>query len=166
MLKFSGSLILVNDISVSRKFYEELLEQKVDMDFGPNVSFEGNLAIHLKTHFQGLLGDAERYPVTTRANNGELYFETDEIDRIFQRLEQAGVEFLHVIQEQPWAQRVMRFYDPDGHIIEIGETMEIVVWRLYQQGCSVAQVVERTGMPREFIEFVLRKHAEPGKKGK
>jgi catechol 2,3-dioxygenase-like lactoylglutathione lyase family enzyme len=158
MLKFDAPLIVVNDMSRSRYFYEQLLGQKVKFDFGPNVPFEG-FSIHLKSHFQSLLGDAEHYPVTQKAHWGELYFETDELEPIYQRLTEAGVEFIHPICEQPWGQRVMRFYDPDGHIIEIGETMEAVVWRFHEQGFSVDRISEKSGMPREFIEGVIKAHA-------
>ena len=161
MLKYIGPLIVVADMSVSRNFYEQLLGQKVQMDFGENVSFEGNLAIHSKPHFQALLGGAAQYPVTNKANNGELYFETDEIEQVCRRLEEAGVEFIHTIREQPWGQRVLRLYDPGGFIVEVGETMDIVTWRLHREGLSIEQVVGKTGMPREFVEGVLRENAAP-----
>ena len=156
MLKFSGSLYVVDDIAISRQFYEALLGQKVQIDFGVNVSFEGNFAIHLKSHFQSLLSDVSQYPVMKKAHNGELYFETDEIEAIHQRLQEAGIEFIHNIREQPWGQRVMRMYDPDGHIVEIGEIMEAVVWRFYQLGWSMGRIQEKTGMPREFVETAIQ----------
>lgn len=159
MLKFNTPLIVVNDVARSRHFYEQILGQKVKFDFGPNVPFEG-FAIHLKSHFQSLLGDAAQFPVTQKAHWGELYFESDELEPVFQRLKEAEVEFIHPVREQPWGQRVMRFYDPDGHIIEIGETMEAVVWRFYQQGLSIDIISEKSSMPREFIENVIREQAE------
>ena len=98
--------------------------------------------------------------VTTKAHWGELYFETDELEPVYQRLNEAGVEFIHPISEQPWGQRVMRFYDPDGHIVEIGETMEAVVWRFYEQGLSMDSISKKSAMPPEFIESVIKEHAE------
>jgi len=162
MLKFVCPLIVVDEIAPSRYFYEQLLGQKVKFDFGQNISFEGDFAIHLKPHFQALLGDVTRFPVTTKAHNVELYFETDEIGAIYQRLKQAAVDFVHMIQEQPWGQRVMRLYDPDGHIVEIGEAMEAVVWRFYSQGLSVDRIIEISAMPREFIEQVIQNHGGAG----
>ena len=161
MLKYIGPILTVDEIAPSRYFYEQLLGQKVTFDFGVNVSFEGGFAIHLKSHFQSLLGDAAHYPVTSKANNGDLVFEVDEIEPLYQRLEQAEVEFIHAIQEQPWGQRVMRLYDPDGHMIEIGETMEEVVRRLHSQGLSVESIREKTAMPGEFVAHVIREHAAP-----
>lgn len=154
MLKYAGVLIAVKDIAVSRRFYEECLGQKVQMDFGVNVGFEGGLAIHQKDHFQGLLG-GERFAAVSRSHDGELYFETDAVEVYEQRLKEGGYEFIHPIVEQPWGQQVMRLYDPDGHVVEIGETMEGLVLRMHTQGASVEGICQKTGMPRPFVENVI-----------
>jgi hypothetical protein len=65
------------------------------------------------------------------------------------------VEFLHEIREQPWGQRVMRFYDPDLHIVEVGETMESVVLRYHGTGMSIKEISNKTSMPEEFVERVI-----------
>ncbi len=156
MLKFVSPLIVVEDMARSRQFYERLLGQKVKFDFGVDVAFEGDFTIHLKSHFQSLLGDAAKYPITSKAHNGELYFDADDIESTYQRLQAAGVEFIEGIQEQPWGQRAMRLYDPDGHIIEIGEPMDIAVRRFYGQGWSINNIAEKTGMPRNFIEGAIK----------
>ncbi len=156
MLKFVSPLVVVEEMARARHFYEQLLGQKVKFDFGPNVTFQGDFAIHLKSHFQSLLGEGTQYPVTRKAHWGELYFETEELEPIHQRLNEAGIEFVHAICEQPWGQRVMRLYDPDGHIVEIGETMEAVVWRFHGQGFSIDRIMEKSAMPREFVEHVIR----------
>ena len=161
MLKFVCPLIAVEDMATSRQFYEQLLGQKVKFDFGVDVAFEGDFTIHLKSHYQGLLGDVTHYLMMMRPNNVELYFETDEIEPFYQRLREAGVEFIHAIQEQPWGQRVMRLYDPDGHILEIGEPMETAIRRFHQQGWSVDLMAEKTGMPREWVEQVIKVLAVP-----
>jgi catechol 2,3-dioxygenase-like lactoylglutathione lyase family enzyme len=160
MLKFGGSLIVVDDIVASRNFYEQILGQRVKFDFGENVAFEGDFSIHLKSHFQSFLGDMTQYPVAKKAHNGELYFDTDEIESVYQRLKQANVEFIHVIREQPWGQGVMRLYDPDGYIVEIGEFMETVIWRFHKQGLSIDSICEKSSMPREFVELVIKEHGE------
>ncbi len=156
MLKFVSPLIVVEDMARSRQFYEQLLEQKVKFDFGVDVAFEGDFTIHLKSHFQSLLGDAAKYPITAKAHNGELYFDSDDIESTYQRLQAAGVEFIEAIQEQPWGQRAMHLYDPDGHIIEIGEPMDITVQRFYGQGWSIERIAEKTGMPHEFIQGAIK----------
>ena len=73
--KFVCSLITVADITRSRDFYEKVLGQKVEADFGENVSF-GGFSIHLRAHFQNLI---ENKVITANANNFELYFESDDL---------------------------------------------------------------------------------------
>ena len=55
VMKFICSLITVEDIKRSREFYEKLLKQKVKYDFGQNVTFHGDFAIHLQSHYQKLI---------------------------------------------------------------------------------------------------------------
>ncbi len=159
MLKFDAPLIVVEDMARARHFYEQLLGQKVKYDFGDDVAFEGDFTIHRKSHFQTLLGEAARYPVTQRAHNGELYFEAEDLELIFRRLKEAKVEFIHPIHEQPWGQRAMRLYDPDGHVVEIGESMEATVWRFHRLGLSIDWISEKSSMPREFVEQAIQKQS-------
>jgi catechol 2,3-dioxygenase-like lactoylglutathione lyase family enzyme len=155
MLKYICALIAVEDVTVSRRFYEECLGQKVMNDFGENVGFEGGFAIHRKGHFHELLGGGERFTAVPKSHTGELYFETGEVEVFEQQLKDAGIELIHAIREQPWGQRSMRLYDPDGHVVEIGEPMEATVLRLYRQGPSVESICQKSGMPRAFVEGVV-----------
>jgi catechol 2,3-dioxygenase-like lactoylglutathione lyase family enzyme len=156
MLKFICPLICVQDMARSRHFYENILKQEVLHDFGENVEFHGGFAIHLNTHFQELLGEPANYPMTFRTNNYELYFQTDDLEIMHERLVNNSVEFIHKIYEHPWGQRAMRFYDPDGHIIEIGEPMEIVVKRYYDQGLIMDEICKKTSMPQDFVKQVIK----------
>ena len=127
------------------------------MDSPEYVVFEGEFCLFLKRNFLPILKDEQRYPIRYRGNNGELYFESNDIEADEARLRAAGTEFLHPIQEQPWAQRVMRFYDPIGTLIEVGEDMSIVIHRLQSQGMSLEQVSERIGFSVPMIEEILSK---------
>lgn len=60
-----------------------------------------------------------------------------------------------ILVEYPWGQRVIRFYDPDMHIIEVGEPMENVVKRFIDQGLSVEETSKRTQHPIEFVKNCL-----------
>jgi len=155
MPRFIGPLLAVEDVAVSRAFYEGLLGQQVKYDFGRDVTFTGGFTIHLKSHFQELLGDARQYPVATGTHNGELYFEDEQPIACAQRLERAGVPFIHCVQEQAWGQRVVRFYDPDRHIIEIGEPMAQVVRRLHDEGMPAEAILKKTKLPASFVEAAL-----------
>ena len=53
-----------------------------------------------------------------------LYFEDHDVDAAFVRIS-PYVELIHAVQRQAWGQRVFRFYDPDRHVIEVGEPQTI-----------------------------------------
>lgn len=154
-MKFIGPIILVENLERSRDFYEKKLKQKVIYDFGVNVSFEGNLAIHLRSHFEEVHLRKGFNNVIFGSNSVDLNFETEELDEIYNELKQIEVEFLHELQEAPWGQRGITFYDPDKHVISIGENMEIVVKRLYNLGHSLEEIVRKTAMPKEFVEEAI-----------
>lgn len=158
-VKFVCPLIVVKDIKRSKDFYENILNQKVKYDFGENVTFQGDFAIHLESHYKKLLGN-ENLKILKQSNNLELYFETDNIDDIYIKLKDSKIEFIHEILEQPWGQRVMRFYDLDFHIIEIGETMESVVIRLYNRGLNIEEICKKSSMPRPFAENSIKNYTE------
>jgi len=148
MIKFTGMLIVVDDIARARAFYEQVLEQRPLMDFGANVEYEGHFSIHLKSLHQETIGDRS---ILTQPNDTELYFEAEELEALQQRLQQHGVEFVHELREQPWGSLSMRFYDPDGHMVEVGEPMDVTVRRLHQGGMTVEEIVGKSGLPQEYI---------------
>lgn len=151
-MKFICPLIVVEDIDRSRKFYTEVLQQKVQADFGENITFEGPFSIHLKSHFQQLI---QNRPIANLSNQCELYFEHDDLEKMQEHLELAAVTFVHKIIEQPWKQRVMRFYDPDGNLLEIGESMEDLCKRLQREGLCESEICTSTGLPIEFVKNAL-----------
>ena len=154
-MKYICSLITVSDIKRSREFYENLLNQKIKFDFGENITFHGDFAIHLKSHFQQLIDNKE---ITHGGNNFELYFENDNLEEIVTKLKHNKVKFVHEIREQPWRQKVVRFYDPDKNIIEIGETMEYLAFRLSEEALTVEQISKITYMPIEFVKTSIEKY--------
>ena len=155
-MRFVCPLIVVNDIARSRRFYEEVLGLEVEFDFGENVTFKNSFAIHLKDHYEQLIGGGADHKITQRSNDFELYFETDDVVGDYQRLKEAKVEFINELNVQPWGQQVTRFYDPDWHIVEIGETMQSVVLRLHKEGHSIEDICLKSSMPKEFVEMVLK----------
>lgn len=148
-IKFVCPLITVSDINLSRKFYESVLNQQVKFDFGANVMFEGDFSIHLDSHFSSLIDNKE---IIQGGNDFELYFEYDKLDEFVETLTKNQVKLVHPLREQPWEQRVVRFYDPDRHLIEVGESMEHVAFRLSTEGMSEREISESIMMPLEFVK--------------
>lgn len=151
-IRYLGAIRFVRDIHVARAFYEELLEQEVEFDFGVNVSFVGGLAIHDRAHAEHeLFAGANTACPPLDPSGSESYFEVRELDALVARLTEAETRFIHPVREQPWGQRVCRLYDPDGHIVELGEPMDAGVHRLMDGGMTLEQAAERVGMPIEAV---------------
>jgi catechol 2,3-dioxygenase-like lactoylglutathione lyase family enzyme len=148
-MKYICPLITVTEINRSREFYENVLSQTVKYDFGENITFKGDFAIHLQSHYQQLI---DSRPIKSGGNNFELYFEFDNIDEIVERLMDKNIEFVHEAREQPWRQKVVRIYDPDNNIIEIGESLEYLSFRLSREGLSDLQISELVGIPVDFVK--------------
>ncbi len=133
-------MVVVGNIDKSRYLYESILGQAVKSDHGENVVFHGDFAIHQKSHFKHLINA----PIASRSNSFELYFETDDLTVIVNKLKGSDIEFIHEIKEQPWRQQVTRFYDYDYNIIEIGEKLEHVAYRLFLENTSIDRICEIT----------------------
>ena len=91
-----------------------------------------------------------------RINRFEFYFETEDIETVCGRVRASGVDFLHSLHEEPWGQRTVRFFDPDRHLIEIGESMETFVKRLYNDNMTPEQVSQKTSIPLEKVREIKR----------
>lgn len=147
-MKFVSVLIAVKDMSASKRFYRELFGLEVVSDFGANVVLEGGIALQTVDSWKGFIGGKD---VTLPNNAVELYFEEWDFDAFLERLSEIDVKFVHKAVEHGWGQRVVRFYDPDGHIIEVGEDMSVVVRRFKDGGMTDEQVAERMDVPLEYI---------------
>ena len=154
---YHSVVLLVKNIKKSKYFYNIVLGQKIVMDFGKNVGFEGGLAIWDREYALNQIFQKAISEVKLGGNNSEIYFEYDQLDDLFNRL-QGKVTFVHSIKEQPWGQKCFRIYDPDNHIIEFAESMASVVLRLHSIGFSCEDITKKSLMPKEFIQMILKKN--------
>ena len=118
---FINTLGFVSDMKHSVGFYCDLLGQTIAQDHGNFVQLENGLALHLgsaleTTIFGGPSADRRRYG----RGNLVLYFETDDLEGMFARMP-LKTDLIHPIETHPWGQKVFRCYDPDGHVVEVGE---------------------------------------------
>lgn len=149
---FKSALIAVQDIEVSKKFYCDLFEQSVTLDLGWNVTLSGGFV--LQREFAWLC-DVPKSSVVRRSHNMELYFEVDDFDAFLERLAaHPEIEMVHPPKKHEWQQRVARIYDPDGHIIEIGESMAVIARRYLAAGNSVEETAEIIQHPVSFVQAV------------
>ena len=122
-MKFSGPLIVVSDMKKSKLFYSEVLGLDVILDFGANVTLTGGVVLQTKDSWTGLIHKSKN-EIFFGGNDSELYFEEDDFDNFILKLRQIpDICYVHPVIEHSWGQRVVRFYDPDKHIIEVGEKL-------------------------------------------
>lgn len=152
-MKFKNPLLIVTDMDKSVKFYKEVLGLHVIMDFGVNKTLTGGLCLPTIETWKDFIGIGE---VFFGSNNYEVYFEEDDFDKFEDKLKSFDIEYVHPIKEHSWGQRVVRFYDPDKHIIEVGENMKAVCKRFLNSGMTPEQVAERMDVPMKFINACMR----------
>ena len=121
-------LISVANINAARKFYEDLFGLEVFQDYGRNIAFTCGLA--LQQDFDWLV-DLPKEKILKKSNNAEIVFEEQDFDGFLNKLKHyPDIEYLGEVIEHSWGQRVIRFYDLDGHIVEVGEDMKKWRYRL------------------------------------
>ncbi|MEZ5334251.1 MAG: VOC family protein [Methanolobus sp.] len=151
-MKFTCPLIAVSDLEASKEFYEKVLGQKIILDLGWNVTFDGGFAIQF--NFAEIVS-VDRESVMKRSHNLELYFEEDDFDSFTEHLKKFDdIEYIHQPKKHDWQQRVVRIYDPDKHIIEIGESMSVIARRFLDEGKSIEETARLIQHPVDFVKAV------------
>lgn len=148
-MRYESTLLSVKDIKKSIKFYDEVFGLKVETDFGANVTLTGgHIALQTDDTWRGFINKE----VTYGSNASEIYFEEDDFDSFIEKLSLMDIEYVHPVKEHSWGQRVVRIYDPDRHIIEIGENMVSVVKKSLASGMSAEETAVRMDVPIEYIK--------------
>ncbi|MCJ8053186.1 VOC family protein [Shinella curvata] len=124
-MRFINPIPFVRNIERSKEFYETRIGLKISGDFGDFVLFETGFAIHQGSTLERTIWGT---PISDNTPYGRrnllLYFEHDDVDAAFEAIA-PHVALIHPVERQEWGQRVFRFYDPDGHAIEIGEPLDL-----------------------------------------
>ncbi|MBR5429557.1 MAG: VOC family protein [Firmicutes bacterium] len=152
-MRYTGTLIAVEDMERSKRFYHDVLGLEATADFGANVTLDGGLFLQTRDTWASFIRTDR---IVLPHNAGELYFEEENIEEFCERLRNCGVRYVHEPVEHPWGQRVVRFYDPDGHIIEVGEKLEAVVGRFLAGGLTVSETARRMDVPEEYVLSCLK----------
>lgn len=151
---FHSTVLFVKDIGVAKKFYTRLLDFSITHDFGENVILNNGISLWeiMPDHIIN-----KKLETTFESNRFELYFETENLEEISDKLKTAGVRFLHPIHEESWGQRTIRFFDPDNHLVEIGEPMDVFVNNMHKKGLTPAQISAKSGIPLEKVVGLIWK---------
>lgn len=120
-MKLKNVLIVVNDIEKSKVFYKDLFGLDVVLDNDGNVILTEGLVLQDAAVWKSFL---ER-DIIPRNNATELYFEESDIEGFAKKLDEyrMPIQYVNRLMEHSWGQRVIRFYDPDGNLIEVGTLM-------------------------------------------
>lgn len=150
-MKFLNTLIVVKDIDQSKEFYHKVLGLDVITDYGANVTLTGGIALQTLDSWKHFIRK-DVQEIIFRNNAVELYFEEDHIDDFIKKLNSfKEINYVHPLIEHSWGQRVVRFYDLDHHIIEVGENMVNVICRFKKSGLSVEEIASRMDVPLAYI---------------
>ncbi len=121
-MRFRGTLIVVKDCGKAFRFYHDLLGLEMVRDNDGNMELTGGVYLQEKEYWEILTGKA---PVP-RSGHSELYFEEEDLEAFVEKLETLypDIEYVNRLTTHGWGQKAVRFYDPDGNLIEVGTPME------------------------------------------
>ena len=105
----------------SRQFYHDLLGLEMILDNDGNMVLTEGLVLQEEKYWKEFLGR----DIIPESNAGELYFEESDIEGFVEKLEKyyPEVKYVNRLMTHNWGQKVIRFYDPDGNLIEVGTPM-------------------------------------------
>lgn len=117
-MKLKNTLIVVKDIEKSRKFYHDLFGLELVLDNDGNMILTEGLVLQDEKIWRSFLGR----DILPKSNSCELYFEEQDIEAFAQKLQSLypATEYVNRLMTHSWGQRVIRFYDLDGNLIEVG----------------------------------------------
>ena len=120
-MKLKNILIVVKDIEKSKKFYHDLFGLDMILDSDGNMILTEGLVLQDAKIWKQFLGK----DVIPENNSCELYFEERNIETFVEKLESLypSVEYVNKLMTHSWGQKVVRFYDLDGNLIEVGTPM-------------------------------------------
>ena len=116
-MSLKNVLIMVDNIEESTKFYEELFGLHVITRLEGNVIMSEGLVLQdVDVWYENT-----KIPTTPHNNMAELYFEDNNIEDVMKKLESGKyvLNYVTELTELDGGQKVVRFYDPSGNLIEV-----------------------------------------------
>ncbi len=118
IMKLKNVLIVVKDIEKSIKYYHDLFGLEMILDNDGNMILTEGLVLQDIKYWKDFI----KQDVVGRNNSCELYFEEPRIEEFARKLEELYPDTVYVnkLMTHSWGQKVIRFYDLDGNLIEVG----------------------------------------------
>lgn len=120
-MKLKNILIVVKDIEKSKQFYHDLFGLQMVLNNEGNIILTEGLVLQDEKIWRKFLGQ----DLLPKSNSYELYFEEKDIEEFVEKLERLypSIEYVNRLTEYSWGQKVIRFYDLDGNLIEVRTPM-------------------------------------------
>lgn len=120
-MKLKNILIVVKDLEKSKQFYHDLFGLELLLDQDGNMILTEGLVLQEEKIWKRCLGKE----VVPQNNACELYFEEKNIEAFVQKLEKLypSVFYVNPLTTHSWGQKMVRFYDLDGNLIEVRTPM-------------------------------------------
>ena len=117
-MRLKNFLIVVKDIERSKQFYHDLFGLEMILDNDGNMILTDGLVLQEEKYWKEFL----KKEIIPENNSCELYFEEADIEGFIEKLESyyPEVKYVNRFMTHSWGQKVIRFYDPDGNLIEVG----------------------------------------------
>ena len=121
-MKLRNILIAVKNIEKSRQFYHDLFGLELILDNDGNMILTEGLVLQDEKIWREFVGR----DVIPENNSCELYFEESDLEGFVEKLERLypEVRYVNRLMVHSWGQKVVRFYDPDGNLIEVGTPVQ------------------------------------------
>lgn len=116
-MKLKNVVMVVDNIEQSVKFYKSLFGLQVLMRQDGNVIMSEGLVLQDAEVWRESTGIA----TTPHNNMTELYFEENDMEGFMKKLESYdfAIRYVTEMTELEGGQKVVRFYDPSGNLIEV-----------------------------------------------
>lgn len=120
-MKLKNILIVVKDIEKSKQFYHDLFGLDMVLDHSGNVILTEGLVLQDEKIWREFVGK----DIVSKNHSFELYFEEKDIEKFIEKLENLypSIQYVNKIMEFDWGQKMTRFYDLDGYLIEVRTPM-------------------------------------------
>lgn len=120
-MKLKNFLIVVEDNKRALKFYQDVFGFDLICDNDGNMILSDGLVLQEEKYWRDFLNKN----IVPKNNACELYFEEEDIEGFVTKLLSLypEIEFVNKIMTHSWGQKVVRFYDLDGNLIEVGTPM-------------------------------------------
>lgn len=117
-MKLKNTLIVVKNIEKAKQFYYDLFGLEMIRDNDGNMILTDGLVLQEEKYWKEFL----KRDIIPQSNSCELYFEEADIEEFVENLEKLypDIQYVNRLMTHSWGQTVIRFYDLDGNLIEVG----------------------------------------------